>query len=69
MLICLRFWDQEAARVGGLVCGMVLIAHGQEAWRYALYRTLETIVGILAAVGISLVPKLLGAEDAGGQAG
>ena len=47
------------AKVAGYVCGIVLFDYGDAPWSYALYRTIETMVGIALAVLISLVPKLL----------
>lgn len=50
---------REAARVAGYVCGIIIFDYGDAPWSYALYRTIETMIGIALAVLISLVPKLL----------
>lgn len=50
---------QAAARVAGYVCGIVLLDHGDSPWSYALFRMVETALGIAAAMGVSFVPKLL----------
>jgi uncharacterized membrane protein YgaE (UPF0421/DUF939 family) len=50
---------QGAAKVAGYVCGIVLFSFNDAPWSYALYRTIETMVGIALAILISLVPKLL----------
>jgi len=51
---------RDAARVAGYVCGIVIFDFGTDPWSYALYRTIETMIGIALAILISLVPKLLG---------
>ena len=48
-----------AARVAGYVCGIVLFDYDSAPWSYALYRTIETMIGIGLAILISLVPKLV----------
>ena len=54
---------QEAAKVSGYVCGIVLFTYGEHPWSYALHRTMETVLGIAVAILVSLVPKLLPARE------
>jgi uncharacterized membrane protein YgaE (UPF0421/DUF939 family) len=54
---------KDAAKVAGYVCGVVLLTHGDRPWSYAVYRVLETTLGIAAGVSVSLLPKLLKAES------
>ena len=54
----------EAARVAGYVCAIVLLEHGADPWVYAFWRFTETVLGIVAAISVSLVPKLLRAPEA-----
>lgn len=51
------------ARVAGLVCGVIMLSHDANPWRYALDRAIETTLGIVTAVGVSHLPKLLRAEE------
>lgn len=50
---------REAAKVAGYVCGIVIFDYGTHPWTYALYRSVETMIGISLAILVSLVPKLL----------
>jgi uncharacterized membrane protein YgaE (UPF0421/DUF939 family) len=48
----------ESAKVAGYICGIVLLDHSAEPWSYALSRFIETVIGVLAAWGISYTPKI-----------
>ena len=56
----------EAAKLAGYVCGLVVLEHAAEPWVYALFRFIETVLGIGVAVAISVVPKLIAVERAKG---
>ena len=51
---------RHAAKVAGYICGVVLlIDHGDQPWFYAFVRMVETLLGIAAAVLVSVLPKLV----------
>jgi len=53
----------QAARVSGYLCAIVLLEHAADPWIYAFWRFLETVLGIVIAMLVSLVPKLLGRHN------
>ena len=53
----------EAAKVAGYVCGIVMLEHGDHPWSHAFYRLTETVLGIVLAVLVSLVPLLVPIDD------
>lgn len=59
MLICSLIRMQQAAKVGGYICGIIQLTYGTEPWTYACYRFVETMLGIAVAWCISLVPLLV----------
>ena len=52
----------EGARVAGYISGIVLLDHSTAPWSYALYRFLETALGVLIAWAISFTPKLMDSD-------
>lgn len=67
MLAAQLLGARDGARVAGYICGIVMLDHSAAPWSYAVYRFLETALGVLAAWAISFVPKLLRTDDAQGK--
>ena len=63
MLVCMLLRAPESAKVAGYICGIVVLAHRAESWSYAMFRFLETALGIGTAWAISLVPPLIRIAD------
>lgn len=49
----------DEIKAAGYVCGIVLLNHGDQPWSYARYRMIETVLGIGAAMLVTLIPKLV----------
>lgn len=47
------------SRLAGYMCAIVVVNTGQDPWTHALHRMSETVLGIGAALLVSLVPFLL----------
>jgi uncharacterized membrane protein YgaE (UPF0421/DUF939 family) len=59
MLLAHVLRKPEAAKLAGYVCALVMLTHGGDAWAYAWWRCVETLIGIGAGVLVSFVPKFL----------
>src|SRR5262245_39211640 len=49
----------EAARIAGYLCAIVLLEHTAAPWEYAMWRFIETVLGLGVALLISLIPRLI----------
>jgi len=63
MLICYPARIPAGAKIAGYTCGIIMLSFNSEPWAYALYRFFETILGIVVALAVSVVPKLLTTEE------
>lgn len=68
MFLCGLMHQPDAAKIAGYVAAIVLVQHGDSPWIYGFHRTMETFLGIVLAILISLVPKLLPAKNPRPQA-
>lgn len=59
MLISEVLDARDGAKVAGYICGIVILFHDSEPWRYAVFRFVETVLGVTVAWVVSYVPKLL----------
>jgi len=50
---------EDATKLAGYVCGLVLLEHSASPWAYAGWRLAETLLGVTIAVLLSFVPKLV----------
>jgi uncharacterized membrane protein YccC len=68
MAVSLALQAKDGAKVAGYVCGIVVLDFSSEPWHYALYRVVETVLGVLVAWGVSYVPKLIKTDPGDGKA-
>jgi hypothetical protein len=65
MQVCHFIKAQDGSKVAGYICGIVLFEHAGHAWSYAVFRLVETLLGIGVAIAVSFFPKLIRFEDTG----
>ena len=51
------------AKLAGYVAGIAVMSYGANPWSYAVYRAIETFLGIAMAVLVSVIPKLLRVDE------
>jgi uncharacterized membrane protein YgaE (UPF0421/DUF939 family) len=59
MLACQLVQSSEGAKVAGFTCAIVVLQNSPEPWLNACFRLVETIIGVVTALLISYVPKLI----------
>ena len=50
-------------KIAAYLCALIIISYSDQPLHYALYRFIETVLGISVAWAISLVPKLVEIEE------
>jgi uncharacterized membrane protein YgaE (UPF0421/DUF939 family) len=64
MLLSIAITQLGDPKIAAYLCALIIINYSANPWHYAFSRFIETILGILVAWAISLVPKLFEiAED------
>jgi uncharacterized membrane protein YgaE (UPF0421/DUF939 family) len=53
----------DAAKVAGFICGIIVIGHSPEPWLNAFARFVETTLGVVVALLVSYVPKLIKLDE------
>jgi uncharacterized membrane protein YgaE (UPF0421/DUF939 family) len=53
------------AKVAGYVSALVILNEGEDPWSHALYRMIETVLGIAVAWVLSLIPRLIHVGELG----
>jgi uncharacterized membrane protein YccC len=51
-------------KIAAYLCALIIINFSDNPWHYAFYRFIETMLGIMVAWAISLVPKIFDLEEA-----
>jgi uncharacterized membrane protein YgaE (UPF0421/DUF939 family) len=63
MLLCQLVGVPDAFKISGFICGIVVLEDSPEPWLNAAGRFLETVLGVVVAVLVSYVPKLIKMEE------
>ena len=63
MVACQLLQSSEGAKVAGFTCAIVVFQHSPEPWLSACFRLIETVIGVVTALLVSYVPKLIKIEE------
>ena len=63
MILCHACNISAGAKVAGYLCALIILSEGEDPLRHALYRVIETVVGIAVAWMLSLVPRLIRLDE------
>ena len=67
MMLSIAVTQLGDPKLAAYLAALIIINYGDHPWHYAFYRFVETVIGIVVAWAISLVPKLLDIEDDDGD--
>ena len=67
MLTCQLLRSPDGAKVAGFTCGIVVLEHNADPWVSAFFRFAETALGVVVALIVSYVPKLIRLADTSGD--
>jgi uncharacterized membrane protein YgaE (UPF0421/DUF939 family) len=59
LFLCHALGLRGTAKLAGYVCGIVMLEHSAQPWEYAAFRVVETVLGVVVAVAVSVVPLLV----------
>ena len=63
MMLSIAITQLGDPKIAAYLCALIVINYSENPLHYALYRFIETVLGIVVAWAISLVPKLVEIED------
>jgi uncharacterized membrane protein YgaE (UPF0421/DUF939 family) len=63
MMLSIAVTQLGDPKIAAYLCALIIINFSDNPWHYAFYRFIETVLGIVVAWAISLVPKLIEIEE------
>jgi uncharacterized membrane protein YgaE (UPF0421/DUF939 family) len=63
MMLSIAVTQLGDPKIAAYLCALIIINYNDQPLHYAFYRFVETVLGIVVAWMISLVPKILDIED------
>ena len=63
MILSIAITQLGDPKIAAYLCALIVINFSDNPWHYAFYRFIETVLGIVVAWAISLVPKLIDIEE------